>query len=122
MRAYNAGEALEKRMRSWTLPFLIRHSAYHTLDHAWEMEDKDLSGVSADLSGVIRRRRAGLTHHPPVRRYLGLAVSLAPMSSSTQRCGRYAESAAERHQRRSTTGSSNRVSSSRSRGTKPFRS
>jgi hypothetical protein len=42
MRAYNAGE-IERRMRSWTLPFLIRHSAYHTLDHAWEMEDKDLS-------------------------------------------------------------------------------
>jgi hypothetical protein len=42
MRAYNAGE-VTRRMRSWTLPFLIRHSAYHTLDHAWEMEDKDLS-------------------------------------------------------------------------------
>jgi hypothetical protein len=42
MRAYNAGE-VEKRMRSWSLPFLIRHSAFHTLDHAWEMEDKDLS-------------------------------------------------------------------------------
>lgn len=43
MRAYNAG-AVPRRMRSWTLPFLIRHSAFHTLDHAWEMEDKDLSG------------------------------------------------------------------------------
>jgi hypothetical protein len=42
MRAYNAGE-VERRMRSGTLPFLIRHSAFHTLDHAWEMEDKDLS-------------------------------------------------------------------------------
>jgi hypothetical protein len=42
MRAYNAGQA-DRRMRSWTLPFLIRHSAFHTLDHAWEMEDKDLS-------------------------------------------------------------------------------
>jgi hypothetical protein len=42
MRAYNAGE-VQRRMRSWTLPFLIRHSAYHALDHAWEMEDKDLS-------------------------------------------------------------------------------
>ena len=42
MRAYNAGE-VERRMRNWTLQFLIRHSAYHTLDHAWEMEDKDLS-------------------------------------------------------------------------------
>ena len=42
IRAYNAGKVTQ-RMRSWTLPFLIRHSAYHTLDHAWEMEDKDLS-------------------------------------------------------------------------------
>ena len=42
MRAYNAGE-VTRRMRSWTLPFLIRHTAFHTLDHAWEMEDKDLS-------------------------------------------------------------------------------
>jgi hypothetical protein len=46
MRAYNAGEG--KRMRSWGLPFLIRHSAYHVLDHAWEMEDKNL----ADEAGV----------------------------------------------------------------------
>ena len=42
MRAYNAGD-VARRMRSWTLPFLIRHSAFHTLDHAWEMEDKDLT-------------------------------------------------------------------------------
>ena len=42
MRAYNAGE-VKGHMITWTLPFLIRHSAYHTLDHAWEMEDKDLS-------------------------------------------------------------------------------
>jgi hypothetical protein len=45
MRAYNVGEG--KRMRSWTLPFLIRHSAFHTMDHAWEMEDKDLTGAPA---------------------------------------------------------------------------
>lgn len=45
MRAYNAGEI--PRMRSWTLPFLIRHSAFHMLDHAWEMEDKDLSGEAS---------------------------------------------------------------------------
>jgi hypothetical protein len=42
MRDYNAGK-FERPMKKWTLPFLIRHSAYHTLDHAWEMEDKDLS-------------------------------------------------------------------------------
>jgi hypothetical protein len=45
MRDYNAGEG--RRMRSWNLPFLIRHSAYHMLDHAWEMDDKDLTPPSA---------------------------------------------------------------------------
>ncbi len=29
--------------RTWPLRFLIRHTAYHTLDHAWEMEDNDLT-------------------------------------------------------------------------------
>jgi hypothetical protein len=34
----------EGRMaRSWPLRYLIRHTAYHTMDHAWEMEDKDLT-------------------------------------------------------------------------------
>ena len=47
MRAYNAGK-VEKPMRSWTLPFLIRHSAFHTLDHAWEMQDKDLTAAAAE--------------------------------------------------------------------------
>jgi hypothetical protein len=42
MRSYNAGEG--KRMRSWNLPFLIRHSGFHMMDHAWEMQDKDLTG------------------------------------------------------------------------------
>lgn len=40
-RNYNA-QGL-KAGRSWTVPFLIRHTAFHVLDHAWEMEDKDLS-------------------------------------------------------------------------------
>lgn len=43
MRAYQRGEA-KRAMRSWTLAFLVRHSGFHTMDHAWEMEDKDLSG------------------------------------------------------------------------------
>ena len=32
-----------KMARTWPLRFLIRHTAYHTMDHAWEMEDKDLT-------------------------------------------------------------------------------
>src|SRR5579871_4465740 len=32
-----------KTARTWPLRYLIRHTAYHTLDHSWEMEDKDLT-------------------------------------------------------------------------------
>jgi hypothetical protein len=32
----------------WTVQFLIRRSAWHMLDHAWEMEDRDLSGRSVE--------------------------------------------------------------------------
>ena len=31
--------------RSWTVQFLIRRCAWHMLDHAWEMEDRDLSSA-----------------------------------------------------------------------------
>ena len=36
-----------KPARTWPLRYLIRHTAFHTLDHAWEMEDKDLTDVPA---------------------------------------------------------------------------
>jgi hypothetical protein len=32
-----------KMARKWPLRFLIRRTAFHTIDHAWEMEDKDLT-------------------------------------------------------------------------------
>jgi hypothetical protein len=38
LRAYNrAGKAA----RSWPIQFLIRRSAFHAMDHAWEIEDRD---------------------------------------------------------------------------------
>ena len=43
IRDYNARGAMA---RTWTVPFVIRHAAYHMLDHAWEMEDRDLSAGS----------------------------------------------------------------------------
>jgi hypothetical protein len=43
IRDYNARGA---PARTWTVQFVIRHAAYHMLDHAWEMEDRDLSGGS----------------------------------------------------------------------------
>ena len=42
LRAYHAEG--KQAGRTWTLSFLLRRTAYHTLDHAWEMEDKDLTG------------------------------------------------------------------------------
>ena len=46
-RYHQAGKLMVGR--SWTLPFLLRRAAYHVLDHAWEMEDKDLSGNANGL-------------------------------------------------------------------------
>jgi hypothetical protein len=39
--AIRAFHAEGRRARTWPLRYLIRHTAYHTMDHAWEMEDKD---------------------------------------------------------------------------------
>ena len=41
--AIRALHAQGKMARTWPLRFLIRHTAFHTMDHAWEMEDKDLT-------------------------------------------------------------------------------
>jgi hypothetical protein len=32
-----------KPLGKWTVPYLLRHTAYHVLDHAWEMQDRDLT-------------------------------------------------------------------------------
>jgi hypothetical protein len=45
--AIRAFHAQGKMARTWPLRYLIRHTAYHTLDHAWEMEDKDLTAGRA---------------------------------------------------------------------------
>lgn len=43
--AIRAFHAEGKMARIWPLRYLIRHTAYHTLDHTWEMEDKDLTAA-----------------------------------------------------------------------------
>ena len=40
IRDYNARGA---PARTWTVQYVMRRCAYHMLDHAWEMEDRDLS-------------------------------------------------------------------------------
>ena len=45
--AIRAFHAQGKPARTWPLRYLIRHTSFHTLDHAWEMEDKDLTANRA---------------------------------------------------------------------------
>jgi hypothetical protein len=45
--AIRALHAEGKMANTWPLRFLIRHTAFHTMDHAWEMEDKDLTPTRA---------------------------------------------------------------------------
>jgi hypothetical protein len=44
---YHSQGKLAGKMAKWPLRYLIRHTAYHSLDHAWEMEDKDLTAKLA---------------------------------------------------------------------------
>jgi hypothetical protein len=43
IRDYHAQGKRPGKLGKWPLRYMIRHTAFHTLDHAWEMEDKDLS-------------------------------------------------------------------------------
>ena len=47
IRAYHSQGKLPGKRAKWPLRYLIRHTAFHTLDHAWEMEDKDLTAKEA---------------------------------------------------------------------------
>ena len=40
IRAYNAEG---RPARTWPIQFLVRRTAHHVMDHAWEMEDRDLT-------------------------------------------------------------------------------
>ena len=44
IRAYNAEG---RPARTWPIQFLVRRTAQHVMDHAWEMEDRDLGLPSA---------------------------------------------------------------------------
>ena len=47
IRDHHSQGKLAGKMAKWPLRYLIRHTAFHTLDHAWEMEDKDLTAKEA---------------------------------------------------------------------------
>ncbi len=43
IRAWNAEG---KPARTWPIQFLVRRTAHHVMDHAWEMQDRDLTAPS----------------------------------------------------------------------------
>lgn len=47
IREYHKQDKTAGKMAKWPIRYLIRHTAYHSMDHAWEMEDKDLTGTIA---------------------------------------------------------------------------
>ncbi len=51
-KAIRTFHSQSRMARTWPLRYLIRHTAYHTLDHAWEMEDRDLTVKGANSSSA----------------------------------------------------------------------
>ena len=51
IRAYNADG---KPARTWPIQFLIRRTAHHVMDHAWEMEDRDPASAVERHEGTNR--------------------------------------------------------------------
>ena len=45
IRAYNAEG---KPARTWPIQFLVRRTAHHVMDHAWEMEDRDPASLGVE--------------------------------------------------------------------------
>ena len=43
VKAMREWRAENKPLGNWTLLYLLRHAAYHVLDHTWEMQDRDLT-------------------------------------------------------------------------------
>jgi hypothetical protein len=43
VEAMRGWRAEGRGLGNWTVLYLLRHAAYHVLDHTWEMEDRDLT-------------------------------------------------------------------------------
>jgi hypothetical protein len=51
VKAMRAWYAQGRPLGNWTIPYLLRHTAYHVLDHTWEMQDRDLTDDGRGKSG-----------------------------------------------------------------------
>jgi hypothetical protein len=47
LEAFRAYNAEGKPARTWPIQFLIRRTAHHVMDHAWEMEDRDATAEAS---------------------------------------------------------------------------
>jgi hypothetical protein len=56
IREFNADG---KPARSWSIQFLLRRTAQHATDHAWEMEDRDLSAQRSPVESADGRSSLG---------------------------------------------------------------
>jgi len=50
VEAMRAWYAEGKPLGNWTIPYLLRHTAYHVLDHTWEMQDRDLTAEGSEAT------------------------------------------------------------------------
>jgi hypothetical protein len=60
IREYHSQGKMAGSRAKWPLQYLIRHTAFHTLDHAWEMQDKDLTAPVTDPI-AMRSRASGVS-------------------------------------------------------------
>ena len=62
IRAYNAQG---KAARTWPIQFLVRRTAHHVMDHAWELEDRGLQTADPrPATSMSNRNRLGSCGRP----------------------------------------------------------
>ena len=61
IRSYNAEG---RPARTWPIQFLVRRTAHHVMDHAWELEDRDFGSSSRLVVDAARPSRG--VHRRPV--------------------------------------------------------
>ena len=97
VEAMRAWYAEGKPLGKWTIPYLLRHTAYHVLDHTWEMQDRDLTDDG------LRRMTAATGRRSPGDTDFGLQSTFETRDYRAMYCGGVTRSrlAASRHSSRS---------------------
>ena len=64
IRAYNADG---RPARTWPIQFLVRRTAHHVMDHAWELEDRDPARQGPDAGAELGELEDAALDPPGVR-------------------------------------------------------